>query len=62
MTQKNYTKSELADLYGISYSKFNSELHTMGYYLQFPKAKNKKILSPKQKQFIINELGEPNID
>lgn len=56
---KNYTKSQLAEMYGYSYSKFVQELKIMNFYSAFPKSKNNSILNPKQLDYIIEEIGAP---
>ncbi len=57
--QVNYTKSELANLYGYSYSKFASELRIMDFYKVFPKHKHKNYITPLQLVYIYENIGLP---
>jgi len=54
------TKADLASAYGVTNDTLRAWLRKCKFYDQFPKSINSKYLSPKEKQFLFDSLGEPS--
>ena len=57
---KSYSKRELIDMYGTTYTTFYTWIKRAGIIDEFKNYDNIRVFTPKEVELIFDKLGEPN--